>query len=1111
MDRAQQRGNEWENLTSDSPFGAGLGGHRVRLGTVHKRTFAAEEYRPVLVLGPQRSYKTSGFAVPTILEWEGPALVTSVRRDVLDDTHRFRGRRGNIYVFDPAGALKDTPYEKLRHSWDILDHCRTWDDCVRTANALTEARQLGGLESGDFWYDLAAQLIAPHLFAAARGGFSMGKVIQWMKTQEQDEVRDLLQDPECAAALLSAENGWNREDRSRSGVYTTASTVLRIFDYSDVSVDDAPFIDLDSFLSSPADTLYLCAPPEEQEAYRDLFTGLVRTVLQMAYARNNRAFDMRADASAATGPGPAAQPPLDPTPLLMLLDEAGNIAPLKNLATLATTAAGTDIQLVTIFHDLSQVQSVYKLYPARSIVSNHSALVVLPGARDNETLSYVEHLVRGERIANTEEGTWNSPKYIRGLERGTALLMYENRRPIVVQLRNMFNNDRIKRRAAGDVDQPDEAAADAGHPVAAGLADPASAGHELRLVEREASKVRVDVPDDRRWHWVARALARDLASEHDERDETFTALMCPATPDAIASRLESVTAKVAALICRDRACLDIATPAVHEVLETIESQLEGVLVLLRDDGTATTSVMTALYVPGSRFAAALAALAGGDSHCVMVERKPPAPPPQAEEEPSLEQDAQPAITGSMWAYGPAAGSWASGSDVLELPHALARDVQAGDWMLMVQADAHGEQWATDAVRVQRKLQGRPTTTTVLFDRAWSFPEPVPVNVPWPASQRRLTELSERDFSNLLPEPGIPELQQTPATLRELRTSDVAALASMHDLKPVSRAVAALRAGSHVVLGGSAASQKRALGISLLRTAQQCGICSDVAVLAGGQQRTAPAPSSADNSSSYPPPYSFDYEARSSDRRDHNSDQEMPAGLDAAVTAASESGTWVLVEDLSAGSADALTAGIAAAHAALTQKAVLAQGTPVYEQGWAGTWRLIITTSLPHHEIRRLLGAEISAWFSIIGIEAEPVVTADATLLTRVSAEFGPDGEGLLRQLLRRDLPVAARTPDAILRILRLAAECRRTSIEDGIRVSDTEALAYALASSPAFTRAVAAGPDNDNAGDKPPQADPIPQAQASRGRRWYRSSLCCAPASSSARGGNRPVSSFPRP
>ena len=440
---------EWAHITSTDPTTRDLGGHRIRLGTAGGRTYASEDFRPVLVLGPQRSYKTSGFAVPSLLEWEGPALVTSVRRDILDQTYHHRSKVGKVHVFDPAGSLRNTPYNGLRHSWDILYHCKDWDESVRTGRSLTEARGVRGLSDADFWFSLAAQLIAPHLFAAARSGQSMRKVVEWIKTQEEFEVRSILQGTGNEASVRAAESVWQREDKAKSSVYSTAESALRVFDYESLSVDEAPFLDIDRFLASPSDTLYICAPPDQQEEYCDVFTALVRTVISGAYTKNLAILDSLADA-ALERKDSAQEQAEKLCPLLVLLDEAGNIAALDNLSTLATTAAGTHIQLVSIFHDLSQMQGVYTIFPARSIVNNHSALMVLPGSRDDETLGFVENLLRGERIANTQEGTWNSPRYIRSLERGTALLIYENTRPIVLRLRSLFNNEKLKKLSQGE-------------------------------------------------------------------------------------------------------------------------------------------------------------------------------------------------------------------------------------------------------------------------------------------------------------------------------------------------------------------------------------------------------------------------------------------------------------------------------------------------------------------------------------------------------------------------------------------------------------------------------------------------------------------------------------
>jgi type IV secretion system protein VirD4 len=416
--------------------------HRIRVGTYAGRVFASEDFRPVLVLGPQRSYKTSGFAIPAILDWGGPAVVTSVRTDVIDQTLSWRQRRGEAMIFDPAGVLKDTKYASGRHSWDLLDDCRTWNNSVRTSNAVTEAGRLGGILNDTFWYSLASQLLAPHFFAAACNGYSMSDVVRWIKTQEESEVRSLLQTAGREEAITAAEASWQREDRAKSSVYSTAESVLRAFDYDDSSVDEPPFIDLDGFLNSESDTLYLCAPPDAQEEFRPLFTGLIRTIIRKLYENNNRAQDELAGRRIVKDGEAAAQV----CRLLLMLDEAGNIAPLENLATLATTAAGTHLQLVTIFHDISQIEGLYGPYAAKSIVNNHSGLVVLPGSRDDATIRYLVTILEGERIANSAEGTWNSARPIRGLQRGNAMLVYDNLRPIILRLRSSHTDPEIARR-----------------------------------------------------------------------------------------------------------------------------------------------------------------------------------------------------------------------------------------------------------------------------------------------------------------------------------------------------------------------------------------------------------------------------------------------------------------------------------------------------------------------------------------------------------------------------------------------------------------------------------------------------------------------------------------
>jgi type IV secretion system protein VirD4 len=130
------------------------------------------------------------------------------------------------------------------------------------------------------------------------------------------------------------------------------------------------------------DTLYLCAPAHDQRRLRPLFATLVAQVIEAAYELAGR-----------------QGAPLDP-PLLVVLDEAANVAPLAELDVLASTAAGHGVQLVTVWQDLAQVQARYGTR-AGSVVNNHRVKVFLSGIADPGTLEHASAL-----IGETELRTW---------------------------------------------------------------------------------------------------------------------------------------------------------------------------------------------------------------------------------------------------------------------------------------------------------------------------------------------------------------------------------------------------------------------------------------------------------------------------------------------------------------------------------------------------------------------------------------------------------------------------------------------------------------------------------------------------------------------------------
>ncbi len=424
---------------------------RLVLGRTGRHLVATEPAQSVIVFGPTQSHKTSGFAVPAILGWDGPVVATSVKTDLVEHTINHRRTLGAVDCFDPAGSTG-----LASAGWSPLPSARTWPGARRAAAGLTEAAKasVGTMSDGDFWYATAAKMLAPLLFAAASGHRGMDDVVRWVDTHEEAEVIDLLDRSGVPEALHAAWSAFGKEDRQRSSIYTTVETILEPFagGATGGAVGGAgTTIDPSLFLDGP-NTLYVCAPAHDQRRLTPLFTSVVRAVVERAYERVAR-----------------AHRPLDP-PLLVVLDEAANIAPLADLDALASTAAGHGVQLVTLWHDLAQITTRYGSR-ATTVVNNHRAKLFLSGISDPPTLDYASHLIGDEEVlsaavtasragpSTTRTPTSRRlapPDSLRRIPIGGGVLVYGRLPPARLRLRTWYDDPWMRARVgrATDADRP---------------------------------------------------------------------------------------------------------------------------------------------------------------------------------------------------------------------------------------------------------------------------------------------------------------------------------------------------------------------------------------------------------------------------------------------------------------------------------------------------------------------------------------------------------------------------------------------------------------------------------------------------------------------------------
>lgn len=413
-------------------------GHRAGIGG---GLVATEERHSVLVIGPTQSGKTTGLAIPAILEWDGPVVATSVKDDLAATTLAWRSRLGTCSVFDPTRSCALAPTT----NWSPLSACTTWADAQKMAVWLVESTPgKRGLTDAAFWYTAAAKQLAPLLLAAEFASMGMSDVVRWTETGDFDEPRNLLALAGHDAAALSLSACANRDERIRSSVTTTLETVLIPFaDPGVVASTATSEIDIDGLLESSG-TLYLCGPSHEQARVAGLFSALVSLVVARAVERVR-----------------ALGRSLDP-PLLVVLDEAANIAPIADLDTLASTAAGLGVQLMTVCQDLAQLAARYDTERARTIANNHRAKLLLAGVSDLGTLDMMSGLAgeqaiqettitqdrRGGRTTRSTSTAYRRlapPDRLRRVPPGSAVLVYGHLPPVELRLRPWYTDRKLAR------------------------------------------------------------------------------------------------------------------------------------------------------------------------------------------------------------------------------------------------------------------------------------------------------------------------------------------------------------------------------------------------------------------------------------------------------------------------------------------------------------------------------------------------------------------------------------------------------------------------------------------------------------------------------------------
>ena len=347
----------------------------------------------VAVIGPSQSGKTTGL-IDGLNLWQGPAVVCSVKTDLLRATIDARRDRGDVRVFDPfeISGHRTTRWSPLRAARQL--------EGAKAAAALLAHTHGEASPNDTFWRGQAEQLLAAMLWVAANtSGHTMRHVVKWVLELDRPDddggngtlaplVR-LLTDHEDETTASEArqvqgwlQGQWKTDSRTTSSVYATARDAVWPWANPKIAATaDSCDVTLD-WLLEKSNTLYLCAPLGDNRLGL-VFAALLQDLVEQAFVHANR-----------NGPGGRR--------LLFLIDETAN-TPLPKLPQWASTLTGADIQLVTVWQSKAQIDQIYR-GDADTVLTNHRTKLIYPsGLSDLSTINYVSSLVGEEHVRGQVE------------------------------------------------------------------------------------------------------------------------------------------------------------------------------------------------------------------------------------------------------------------------------------------------------------------------------------------------------------------------------------------------------------------------------------------------------------------------------------------------------------------------------------------------------------------------------------------------------------------------------------------------------------------------------------------------------------------------------------
>ncbi|WP_188197511.1 type IV secretory system conjugative DNA transfer family protein [Nonomuraea sp. SYSU D8015] len=398
------------------------------------RLLAGADCISATVFGTNGSGKTLGLVVPTALDWQGPCVISTAKGPDLRWIIKARQRLGPVWIIAPEG-LHDMPTAR----WSPVTYATCEESAGRMARWQCEASGLLEDVRARSWALKARALVGPVLLAANLSGGGIAKFYRWCLDGQdvRRDVRAILLEHGFEQMADNYDSVWRLHPDGIGSILFTASVIVDAYDNPRVrhSASGSDFTAED--VLDQCGTVCIVAPPSQAEPLAPMFTSLIASIIYAAERRYEK------------------DGPLNPR-LLLNLDEAGNVFRYPGLPTLLTTARGMGIQLLTVWHDLGQLQTRYGQDQAGTILSQSKLRMLLPGCADMKTLEYFSRMLGQAQVDRPSFSIGNDGRQtsssnlqkdelapihaLQQLPAWNAILQYDNLAPMRIRMRSVLDD-----------------------------------------------------------------------------------------------------------------------------------------------------------------------------------------------------------------------------------------------------------------------------------------------------------------------------------------------------------------------------------------------------------------------------------------------------------------------------------------------------------------------------------------------------------------------------------------------------------------------------------------------------------------------------------------------